>query len=194
MNSPIETTGASGLTIYAIIHHPDGRVWDDILKVWEVYNSGHWANYAVLLAEQGAGYYRAEYPTDISGVLTTECIYYQASSAPSPSDAPSAGIGQSQGVNLVAVNNDTDSVISFLLNLSTMKRGKVVPGIHTSTQFMTDLSDATDDVYVGRLLIFTSGALIRKAGYIQASNGTSKKVTVSDMGAAPSTDDEFIII
>lgn len=194
MNSPIETTGDVGLTMYAIVHHPDGRVWDAVLEIWEVYNSGHWANYAIPLVEQGGGYYRAEYPAAITGVLTTECIYRQAGGTPSLGDVPAAGIGQSQGVNLVAVNNDTDAVVSFQANLTTMQRGKAVTGTLTPTQATTDLVDSTDDIFVGRLLIWTSGALTRRAGYIQAYNGTTKKLTFSGMGGSPVNGDEFIII
>lgn len=195
MRYPIETTGSSGLTIYAIIHHPDGRVWNNLSFAWETYNGGLWADYAIALVEQGSsGYYKAVYPASISGVLTTEALYSQSDVAPSTNDAPSIGIGQSQGAAIAAVEDSVLAADNLKANLDTMIQGSAVAGVLAVSQMTTDLPDTTNDVYVGRLIVWTSGALIRRAAHIVAYHGATGKLTFSAVFVAPSIGDTFIIV
>jgi len=195
MRYPIETTNQPGMTIYAIIHHPDGRVWNDSDEAWEAFNVGNWSLYAIPLAEQGAsGYYRADYPAAVAGVLTTEALYLQASTAPNVGDIPSIGLGQSQGSAIAAVNDDTVAADNLKKNLKSMAPGKAVAGTLTVTQMTTDLSDTADGVYIGRLVVWTTGALIRRTAYVTAYAGSTRKLTFGAVSVAPAADDEFLII
>jgi len=196
MPYPIETTGASGLTIYAVIHHPDGRMWNPLTLAWEAFNAGHWADYAVYLAEQGAsGYYRAEYPDEIYGVLTSEILYSQGTlGAPSQADAPPIGVGQSQGSAVAAIEDSVVAADNLRANLGLMIQGEAVSGHLSAVQMTTDLPDTTDDVYVGRLLMFVTGGLIRRSAYITAYNGTSHMLTFGSIRGVPNVGDAFIII
>jgi len=195
MNYPIETTGASGLTMYAVVHHPDGRVWNTLSAVWEAFSSGNWALYAVPLIEQGSsGYYRAAFPIATPDVLTTESIYSQAGGTPAMTDAPAVGIGQSQGVSLKAIDSDLPSVDNMLKNLLSMKQGAAIAGTLSATQMTTDLPDTDDNVYIGRVLIFITGSLVRRVAYIQAYDGALKKLTFGSVGSAPIVGDRFLII
>lgn len=197
MTSPIETVTSSGLTLYSVIHHPDGRVWRFDTQVWEAYNSGHWASYAVPMAEQaGSGYYSATYPSQIAGVLTTEVIYTQGGGTPALSDAPGDGLGQSQGSSVAAVNNDVTAALNLQANLDAMIQGAAASGILSRTQATTNLDDVTVGVYNGRLIMWTSGALIRQAAYIQSYAGSEAGglLTFGVLTEAPAEGDTFIII
>ena len=64
----------------------------------------------------------------------------------------------------------------------------------TTTSFVTDLTEATDDHYIGRTVIFTSGALEGQATDITDYNGTTKALTVTALTEAPADNDTFEIV
>ena len=64
----------------------------------------------------------------------------------------------------------------------------------TTTSFVTDLTEATDDHYIGRTVIFTSGALLGQATDITDYNGTTKALTVTALTEAPADNDTFEIV
>lgn len=194
MNAPIETTGATDQTLYAIIRRPDGLVWNEQDQGWQAYGDGQWANYAVPLAEQGSsGYYRADFPDAASGYLTTEVVYIQGGGAPAVGDAP-AGIGQSQGTSVAAVGNDVVAAMNMLANLRGMTTGKAVAGTLSRTQVTTDLATGTDNALKGRLILWTSGACLFQSSYIQASETGTQLLTFGALTEAPGVDDTFVII
>lgn len=194
MNYPIETTNASGMSLYAILRAL-GKVWNNVSKVWVTFNPGDWALYAVPLVEDGqSGYYSTELPAEISGVLVTEVIYSQGGGTPSQGDAPPCTIGQSQGVAVAAIGDSVDAAQALLDNLGIMGRGAAVAGTLSTSQMTTDLSDTADNIYVPRLIVWTSGALTRKASYVSAYDGATRKLTFSAVAVAPAIGDKFIIL
>lgn len=64
----------------------------------------------------------------------------------------------------------------------------------STTSFITDLTEATDSHYVGRIVIFTTGALKDQATDITAYTGATKTLTVTALTEAPANNDEFIIV
>ena len=64
----------------------------------------------------------------------------------------------------------------------------------STTSFVTDLTEATDDHYIGRSIIFTSGALDGQATTITDYNGTTKALTVTALTEAPVDNDTFEIV
>lgn len=76
----------------------------------------------------------------------------------------------------------------------TMESGAAIAGTLSTTQMSTNLTEATDDHYNGRILIFTSGALLRQATDITAYNGTTKVPTFTALTEAPTAGDKFIIV
>lgn len=64
----------------------------------------------------------------------------------------------------------------------------------TSTVFITTLTEATDDHYKGRVVIFTSGAMLGQASDITAYNGTTKALTVTALTEAPANSVAFEIV
>lgn len=195
MQLPIETQTSAGQTIYAVIHHPDGRVWNFDSVAFEAFNAGHWTDYALQLTEQGAtGYYRATYPSEIEDVLTTEALYIQAGGSPSiASDTPS-GVGQSQGTNPFLLSGDRTALVNLKTAAGTELRGAAVSGSLTATQMPTDLTGAIDNAYNGRIVFFTTGALVNQGAKVVGYNGTTKVLTFTSVTGAPSPGDEFIIL
>lgn len=64
----------------------------------------------------------------------------------------------------------------------------------TTTSFVTDLTEATDDHYNGGVIVFTSGALAGQRTDITDYNGTTKAVTVTALTEAPGDNDTFVIV
>ena len=198
MTNPIETTFTSGATLYAVVHHTDGRVWNDSLQAWEAFDDSKWAQYTIPLTEQGhSGYYRANFPSGASGdFLTTEVVYQQAGGTPATIDAPATGIGQSQGVDVAAISKSVTAAARLALSLGLMKTGSVTSsGTSTVSKIYTDLDDTADNVYQGRLISFTSGALICQMANIASYNAAEHSITVAGaFTEAPGIADTFIIV
>jgi hypothetical protein len=196
--NPIETTFTTGATLYAVIHHTDGTVWNDSLEVFEAYDDSKWAQYAIPLTEQGSsGYYRGTFPAGAKGdFLTTEVVYQQAGGSPTLGDAPATGVGQSQGFDVAAIAASVVAASNLNKSLLSMIQGAVTSaGVATASKFFTDLADDTDYVYVGRIVVWTSGVLIRQVGNITVYNGLEKSITVGGpFTQAPGVADTFIIV
>ncbi len=64
----------------------------------------------------------------------------------------------------------------------------------TTTSIVTNLTEATDDHYNGRVIIFTSGALAGQASDITDYNGTTKAITCTALTEAPANSDAFVIV
>lgn len=67
-------------------------------------------------------------------------------------------------------------------------------GAPTTTEFDCDSTEATDDHFNGRRVVFISGVLDGQAATISNYTGSTKRLTVSTMTEAPSNNDRFIII
>jgi len=195
MPFPIETTSASGVNLYAILHNPDGRVWNAVNSAWETFNAGNWAQYAIALTEQSTtGYYRAAYPAAAVDVLATVVGYLRAGGAPAITDG-ATGASQVQGVNVVALSENLDSAANLAASASAMVRGAVIAGTSTTTSFPTNLTGTVDNDYQSRAIMFLSGVLDGQVGNITAYDHTTAVVTVGGaFTAAPSAGDSFIIV
>lgn len=197
MSFRIETVAATGSHPYAVLHNDStGQVWNTTLNAgaggWEAYNSAHWAQYAVPMVEQaGSGYFSAAYPAAITGVMTTEVLYDNAT--PTLGDAP-MGIGQSQGSNVAAVAGDQPAAVTFQQSLESMTTGAVVSGTLTPNAFTTNLVDPSLNAYIGLSIRFASGALKGQGVTILAFNpATGLITTTAAFTAAPAASDTFVI-
>lgn len=72
--------------------------------------------------------------------------------------------------------------------------GSVNDASATTTVFVTNLSEATDDHYIGRTVIFTSGALLGQASDITDYTGSTKTLTVTALTEAPANGVTFEIV
>lgn len=200
MSSRIEIVFQVGQTLYVIIHDPaTNQVWNPTLNAgaggWEAYNSAHWLQYAIPLTEQaGSGYYSAAYPAGIVNVLTSEAIFQQGGGTPALGDG-ALGLGQSQGANLAAVAGDAAQPAKLQASLSSMIIATVQAGANTASAILTDLPDVVDNVYQGRVALFTSGGLIREAGTIISYTALTQTLTFSaPFTSAPVAGDKLVIV
>lgn len=97
------------------------------------------------------------------------------------------------------ISGDTDSASRLALSTKQIIPGTVDTGAvgSTNTSFESDdVTEATNDHYNGRTIIFTSGALIGQATSISdyTTNGGNGVFTIVALTEAPSNNDTFIII
>lgn len=64
----------------------------------------------------------------------------------------------------------------------------------TQTVVNTNLTEATNDHYNGRAIVFTGGALLGQASRITDYNGGTKQLTVDTLTEAPANTDPFVIV
>lgn len=69
-----------------------------------------------------------------------------------------------------------------------------VSGTLSQTQMTTDLTEVTDNHYVGRTIIWTSGVLADQQAEVTAYNGTSKMLTFTSVTDNPSAGDTFYLV
>lgn len=193
MSALIEESYQTGQTLYAVVRSA-GQIWNTNTLAFENYASGHWTQYAIAMTEQvPTQYYSASYPSQITGVLTTECVYVQSGVSPATTDQM-IGQGQSQGANILSISGSVQAALNLLASLLTIINGAVTSGTLSTTQMSTNLGSATNNYLNGRVIIWTSGVLLGQAAAITAYNGTTKVLTFTGVTNAPSAADTFIII
>ena len=106
---------------------------------------------------------------------------------------PSALVGGRMDANMSAVAGSATAAT----NLSESALG-IVPGAcegtPTTSVIQTDLAEATDDHYIGRVIVFTSGAAAGEASNITDYVGSTGTVTIAPVTTAPSATDKFVIV
>ena len=198
MLNPIEIAYQTGATLYCVIHNKDGTVWNNNTQLFESFTPSNWGYYAVALTEQGSsGYYRGTFPSAIGSALTTECTYNQQGGSPAIDPDAQAGpisIGQSQGSDIAAVVHNETAASNMQVNLSQLMQGSVISGTISTTQAPTNLISGTANLYTGRLLIFTSGALAQEVATITGYSGAGGILYFSATTSAPAPGDMFLIV
>jgi len=64
----------------------------------------------------------------------------------------------------------------------------------STTVIQTNLTEVTDSHYVGRVVVFTSGAAAGEATDITAYSGATGTLTVTALTTAPAATDTFVIV
>lgn len=75
-----------------------------------------------------------------------------------------------------------------------LESGEAVTGTLSTTQMSTNLTEATDDHYNGRVIVWLTGVLTRQATAITDYNGTTKVLTFTAVTEAPGNGDRFVIV
>lgn len=97
-------------------------------------------------------------------------------------------------VDISRINNSSGAASNIQVAADTMITGAAATGTLTTTIFTTNLASTTTDAYKGRLIVFTSGALIRQAKSISAYSNTGQITVSLAFTTAPSNGDTFIIV
>ena len=124
----------------------------------------------------------ANLPTDVAA-LATAANLATAQTAITAIKAITDAIGATAAANLARSCGAAGIVF-----------GTAITGTLSTTQFTTDLTEATNDHYKGRVVIFLTGVLAGQGSDITAYTGATKLVTVTAMTEAPSNNDTFIIV
>lgn len=102
--------------------------------------------------------------------------------------------GQNVLADIVAVNGTAQNAVNMAAGALSMVIGSAITGTLSTTQMTTNLTETTNDHYVGRNIYWTSGVLVGQARKITAYNGTSKLLTFDTATDAPTNGMTFVII
>lgn len=94
----------------------------------------------------------------------------------------------------LAISTSTAAADNLEVSAGTIVVGAAATGTLSTTVMTTDLTEATDDHYNGRIIIWTSGVLQDQATDITDYSGTNGTLTFTAVTEAPSDSDSFIIV
>jgi hypothetical protein len=126
-----------------------------------------------------------DYPTSIAAI--------QADTDDIQTRLPAALIGGRMDSDIEAINNNTTSATQLALSAEQIENG-ACEGTPSTTVIQTDLAETQDDIYIGRVVIFTSGNARGEATDITDYAGATGTLTVTALANAPAASDTFILI
>lgn len=107
---------------------------------------------------------------------------------------PAALVSGRMSSDTEAISGSTTAADKLEASAETIVTGAATSTTLSTTQMSTNLTEATDDHYNGRILIWTSGVLQNQATDITDYNGTTKTLTYTATTEAPSDTDTFVIV
>lgn len=107
---------------------------------------------------------------------------------------PAALVGGRMDANVGAVSGSSTAADNLEDGALAVVRGQAAAGTLTTTQFTTNLTEATDDHYNGRTVVWITGVLAGQAATVSDYDGAAKRITVAAMTDAPSAADQFVIV
>lgn len=112
-----------------------------------------------------------------------------------PALLPAALVGGRMDSNMSAINNSNAAAIQQALAANTIEDG-ACEGTPTVLAVQTDLAETQDDIYIGRTVIFTSGAARGEGAAIDDYTGSTGTLhfAADALANAPSASDTFILI
>ncbi len=106
---------------------------------------------------------------------------------------PAALVGGLMSSDVTAISTSTDAADKLEASAEVLVTGAAEAGTLSTTVMTTDLTEATDDHYNGRLVTWTSGVLIGQQSDITAYLGSTGRLTYTAVTEAPSATDSFVI-
>ncbi len=97
-------------------------------------------------------------------------------------------------VDAVQINSVAAAAAQLAKSAQMIISGAAEAGTLSTTQMTSDLAEATDNHYRGRVVIWTSGVLLGQASGITAYQGSDGMLTYGATTEAPSATDAFIIV
>ena len=107
---------------------------------------------------------------------------------------PAALVSGRMSSDVVAISGSTDAADRLEASAETVVTGAAQTGTLSTTQMTTDLTEATNDHYNGRIIIWTSGVLKDQATDITDYVGANGLLTFTAVTEAPSNGDTFVIV
>jgi hypothetical protein len=106
---------------------------------------------------------------------------------------PDALVGGGIKSDVLSISGSTDAADKLEASAETIVVG-AAEGTPTTTVMQTDLSEATDDHYNGRIIIWTSGVLQNQATDITDYTGATGTLTFTAVTEAATATDTFVIV
>lgn len=97
-------------------------------------------------------------------------------------------------VDVNALGGDATALANLQASATSIVTGQASAGTLSTTQMTTNLAEATDNHYIGRLIIWTSGVLLGQATNITDYAGSGGLLTFEEVTEAPSASDTFVIL
>ena len=107
---------------------------------------------------------------------------------------PAALSGGNIKADVLAISTSTEAADNLEASAETIVVGAAEAGTLSTTVMTTNLTEATDDHYNGRIVIWTSGVLQDQASDITAYLGATGRLTYTAVTEAPSAADSFIVV
>lgn len=107
---------------------------------------------------------------------------------------PAALVSGKMDSDATALSGSTAAADNLEASAEVIIVGTAQTGTLSTTQMTTNLTEATDDHYNGRIIIWTSGVLLGQATDITAYTGATKLFTFTAVTEAPSNGDTFVIV
>lgn len=160
---------------------------------------------SVVLTHLGSGFYNLPLTTshtDTCGLIsiniadTSVCRPVRTAFEVIPAEVYDALIAGSDKLqaDVVQVSGSTAAADNLEEAAKTIVTGTVQTS-STTTVVNTNLTEATNDHYNGRSIVFVTGALAGQAAVIEDYNGSTKAITVSGaLTEAPGSGDTFVIV
>ena len=132
--------------------------------------------------------------TIIQDDVATDVITLQADTDDIQTRLPAALVSGKMDSDTTAISGSTAAADQLEASAKTIVVGAAQTGTLSTTQMTTDLTEATDDHYNGRIIIWTSGVLKDQATNITDYTGVSGLLTFTATTEAPSNNDTFVIV
>lgn len=97
-------------------------------------------------------------------------------------------------VDVGKINADATAAAQLAKSAVAIESGAAIAGTLSTTQMSTDLTEATNDHYIGRVVIWTTGVLTNQASDITDYVGVNGVLTFTAVTDAPSATDKFVIL
>ncbi len=107
---------------------------------------------------------------------------------------PAALVSGRMDSDAKAINSNASAASKLAQSADTIETGAAIAGTLSTTQMTTNLTEATDDHFNGRIIIWTSGVLANQATHIEDYDGATKKLTYTAITEAPTATDTFVIV
>ena len=127
-----------------------------------------------------------DYPTSIAAI--------QSDTDDIQNRIPAALSSGNIKADALAISTSTAAADNLEASAETIVTGAAEGGTLSTTEMTTDLTEATNDHYNGRVVIWTSGVLANQASDITDYLGSTGKLTYTAVTEAPSAADTFVIV
>ncbi len=181
LNELVESdSGVSRFTVNALEQGPSGTgasaetIAD---AVWDEVGTGH----------TDAGKAGQQLWTDVDAIL-------EDTGTTLDGRIPTALVTGRMSSDAVAISGSTSAADKLELSALSIETGAAAAGTLSTTKMTSTLTEATDDHYIGRIIIWTSGVLIRQTSDITDYVGSGGLLTFTAVTEAPTAGDTFIIV